>query len=99
LRIACRWEWLAARANAQGMQEVPEKIGDYEVVRELGRGAMGVVYLARHPALGREMALKVMAPELARDPEFPDHTGHHFAVGDGDAGIIERRHLLARVAG
>ena len=52
------------------MQEVPEKIGDYEVVRELGRGAMGVVYLARHPALGREMALKVMAPELARDPEF-----------------------------
>lgn len=70
MRIACRWEWLAARANAQGMQEVPEKIGDYEVVRELGRGAMGVVYLARHPALGREMALKVMAPELARDPEF-----------------------------
>lgn len=52
------------------MAALPEQIGDYKVVRELGRGAMGVVYLAIHPSLGREMALKVMAPELARDPEF-----------------------------
>lgn len=52
------------------MSAVPEHIGDYQVIRELGRGAMGVVYLARHPALGRDMAIKVMAPELARDPEF-----------------------------
>jgi serine/threonine-protein kinase len=31
---------------------------------------MGVVYLTRQPVLGREVAVKVMAPELARDPEF-----------------------------
>ena len=52
------------------MAAMPEQIGDYKVVRELGRGAMGVVYLAVHPSLGRQMALKVMARELAGDPEF-----------------------------
>jgi serine/threonine protein kinase len=52
------------------MASQPELIGDYKVLRELGRGAMGVVYLAVHPSLGRQMALKVMARDLAGDPEF-----------------------------
>ncbi len=37
-------------------------IGRYEVVREIGRGAMGVVYEARDPALDRTVALKVIQP-------------------------------------
>ena len=53
-----------------GMAETPEWIGDYKVIKELGRGAMGVVYLAEHPSLGRQMALKVMARELSMDPAF-----------------------------
>lgn len=52
------------------MHDLPDKIGDYEVTRELGRGAMGVVYLATHPTLARQVAIKVMASELARDQEF-----------------------------
>ncbi|AWM38327.1 Serine/threonine-protein kinase PknB [Gemmata obscuriglobus] len=44
-------------------------LGPYRVVRELGRGAMGAVYLARDTRLDRSLALKVMLPEFAADAE------------------------------
>lgn len=50
--------------------DFPENIGPYRVIRELGRGAMGTVYLARQESLARDLALKVLAAEFTRDPEF-----------------------------
>lgn len=48
----------------------PIHIGRFEVETELGRGAMGVVYRAVDPHLGRKVALKVLAPSLANDEEM-----------------------------
>lgn len=45
------------------------RIGKYEVLGELGQGGMAVVYRARHPQLQRDVAVKVLHPHLAGDPE------------------------------
>ena len=46
------------------------KIADYRLDGYIGRGSMAVVYLAQNERLDRTVALKVLAPELARDAAF-----------------------------
>jgi eukaryotic-like serine/threonine-protein kinase len=49
---------------------MPEKIGQYTVVSQIGRGGMGVVYKARDESLNRFVAIKVLNEQLTEDSTF-----------------------------
>ena len=58
-----------------GGREAPEtapslKVSGYEVVQKLDEGGMGMVFEARQLSLNRKVAIKVLAPRLAKDASF-----------------------------
>jgi serine/threonine-protein kinase len=53
-------------------KELSGRIGKYEILRVLGRGAMGIVYVAHDTVLERDVALKLMASSIADDPSTID---------------------------
>lgn len=52
-----------------GVRPIGASIGPYQLVREIGRGGYGIVYLAEDTRLGRQVAIKVARPEMVADAE------------------------------
>src|SRR2546423_1531547 len=64
------------------------KVGRYEVVRELGKGAMGIVYLAKDPLIGRLVALKTIRPAQHADDDETKEFQQRFLREAQAAGIL-----------
>ena len=85
---------------------VGRRLGGYQVLRQLGRGGMADVYAAKHLALGRDVALKILRPDLARDADYVDRfrrearaaatLTHPHIVAVYDVGSLEGIHYIAQ---
>lgn len=69
---------------------VGRQVAGYRIEREIGRGGMAVVYRARDLRLDRTVALKLLAPELARNDTFRKRFTHESRV----AAAIDHPHIV-----
>ncbi|HEY6107515.1 MAG TPA: serine/threonine-protein kinase [Gemmatimonadales bacterium] len=66
----CQDDGTTLRAAAPASSLVGQVIADrYHVIKKLGEGGMGQVYLAEHVKMGRRSAIKVMSPAMIHDPD------------------------------
>ena len=72
----------------------PQKLGRYEILEEIGKGAMGVVYLARDPLIGRQVALKTFRVGFsAKDQEHAQFRSR-FVREAQSAGILSHPNIV-----
>lgn len=70
------------------------RIGRYQIVKEIGRGAMGVVYLAMDPRIGRKVALKTIQIPAGLSPSDVAHYRERFRREGMAAGKLNHPHIV-----
>ena len=75
--------------------KTPDQIGKYRVIRELGKGATGAVYLAEDTFNNRNVAIKVMFPEVLKNAEDGELYRRMFLNEASLAGKIQHPHIVS----
>lgn len=74
--------------------EIPKKLGRYEIVRELGKGAMGVVYEGRDPNIGRRVAIKTARADVMEGSPVADEMMTRFLREAQAAGVLNHPNII-----
>lgn len=72
---------------------IGETFAGYRILRLLGPGGMGEVYLVQHPRLPRQEALKVLRPDISSDPSFQERFIREADLAAG----LRHPHIVASV--
>lgn len=72
-----------------------DKIGKYEIIRELGKGATSTVYLGRDPFNGREVAIKLVRRDVLQDQEHGKRFRKLFLMEASLAGKLSHPHIAS----
>jgi serine/threonine protein kinase len=83
-----------APAGTRGGRAVPERIGKYEIIKEVGRGSTGSVYLSHDPYYGRDVAIKVYNIEATDDPEKARVSRKMFLSEAHMVGMLQHPNIL-----
>lgn len=75
-------------------EDVPSKLGKYEILEEIGRGSMGVVYRAYDPYIDRTVAVKVALADALKDSETGDRFRKMFFNEAHTAGMLRHPNIL-----
>jgi serine/threonine protein kinase len=70
--LHCPEDGLDLSAVEQDDELIGRTIGSYQVVKPLGKGGMGAVYMAEHPVIGSRVAIKFLHPQYATDKKIVD---------------------------
>ena len=92
--VSCGME-ISRATTASGLTAVPQKIGKYEVISELGKGATSAVYRAYDPFQNRQVAIKVVFPEALGDQEYGRRYRKLFVTEASLAGKLSHPHIAA----
>jgi len=94
------------RTSTSELDLLGRTLGEYRVLRKLGRGAMSEVFLAEQQNLKRNVALKILLPELAKDPAYVRRFHREAQAAGGlahasivqiyDVGNVEGIHYIAQ---
>ena len=76
------------------LDELMEKIGRYQIEHELGRGAMGVVYRALDPAIGRRIAIKTIRLDELGDTQARANLRERLRREAQSAGILSHPNIV-----